>query len=95
VRVGGQHLWRIAAAPVGFAALEVRQHRPRLERNGAAVMLDGDERLPAAEGFVTLRDKPAVILVALDGLVGEHHGRDQPRHDHAHRDEFLHSPARW
>ena len=50
----GERLRRIAAALMRLAALQVGEHRVALQSNRAAVCLDGHERLPAAERFVTL-----------------------------------------
>ena len=78
---GRQHLGRVAAALVGLAALQVGQHRAALERDGAAVGLDGHERLSAAEGVVALIDEAVVLPVALDRLVGQDAGRGQSGQD--------------
>ena len=56
----GERLGRIAAALMRLAALQVGEHRAALQRDGAAVCLDGHERLPAAERLVPL-DNEAVV----------------------------------
>jgi hypothetical protein len=71
--------------------LQVGEHRRTLERNGAAERLDGHERLPPAQSIVALRDKAAVLTIALDRLMGEHGpqgqagDKEQPANDPFHK----------
>ena len=74
---GGQRFGRIAAALMRFTAFQIGEHGAAFERDGAAVGLDGHERLPPAEGVVALVDEPPILPVALDRLVGED-ARRQP-----------------
>jgi hypothetical protein len=89
-----QHLGGVPPALVGRAALQIGQHRPLLERNGAAVVLDRHERLLPAHGVVAQLDEAVVILVPFDRLVGQETGRRQAGDDYCGRDELFH-PARW
>src|SRR5688500_15172727 len=53
----GKYFRRVSAALMRLAALQIRQHGLGFQRDGAAVGLDGDKRLSAAEGLVPLRDE--------------------------------------
>jgi len=87
----GERFHRVSTMLMCLGTLQVGEHRPTLERNGAAERLDGHKRLPPAQGIVALRDKAAILTIALDHLVGEHApqgqagDKEQPPNDPFHK----------
>jgi hypothetical protein len=64
-------LRRGAIAPplVGLAPPQIREHRGALERDGARVGFDGDERIVACERGISIRDELSEPPLLLDGDV--------------------------
>ena len=81
---------QLAAAAVGIAALEIREHGVGLERERAAERFDRDKRLVLNDGGIPGGDQALEFAVLADGIPGDQDADDEGGDAHGYDDQAFH-----